>query len=212
MRLQNRHASPVPSGEGKRDRMQERLPGQPEPEESSKCTSGAFDRGKRTEGDAGKRLWGQVLTVVPEGRWRWPPACRALAAAVGLGARLPLVAAVLGGPVLSGSRPTALARRNGLRARPDRRLRLLLPQRLLGCHDLLPLGDERALLAQAQLPGTVPGVALDGHHEAVVAAAGALGCPQCLRRGLGRLHGTVASAQTPRQAFPALCLYMGQGL
>lgn len=171
------------------------------------ATSGAFDRGKRTEGDAGKGS-GQVLTVVPEGRRRWRPACRALAAAVGLGALLPLVAAVLGGPVLPGSRPTVLARRNGLRAHPGRRLRLLLPQRLLGCHDLLALGDERALLAHAQLPAAVPGVPLDGHHEAVVAAAGALGCPQRLRRGLGRLHGATATAGTPRLAHPVLWAFI----
>ncbi len=53
-------------------------------------------------------------------------------------------------------------------------LRLLPPERDLRRHHPLPLGDERALGAQAVLPPAVALVALERGHHAVVAAAGAL--------------------------------------
>lgn len=130
----------------------------------------------------GKRLWGQALTVVPEGwaagRQRWSPACRAFAAAGGgLGALHPLMAALLGGTGRPGGHPRAFAWGSGPCGCPSRSVGHLLPQGLLGRHDLLALSDEGTLVAQAELPAAVAGVALHRHHEAMVTAAGALGCP-----------------------------------
>ena len=70
--------------------------------------------------------------------------------------------------------------------------RLLPPQRHLRRHHALPLGDQRALGAQAVLPAAEPLVALQRRHDAVVATPGALGralvplhaAPR--RRGRGR--------------------------
>lgn len=141
---------------------------------------GEEDEGKMA--GQGKRLWGQALTVVPEGwaagRQRWSPACRAFAAAAGgLGALHPLVAALLGGTGRPGGHPRAFAWGSRPCSSPSRSVGHLLPQGLLGRHDLLALSDEGTLVAQAELPAAVAGVALHRHHEPVVTAAGALGCP-----------------------------------
>lgn len=111
-----------------------------------------------------------ILTVVPESpsrRWGQTPACRAfVTAAGGLAALRPHVAALLGG-----SGRDVLPWGSGSHSHPDRGIGHLLPQRLLGCHDLLALGDKGALFAEAELPVALPGVAFHRHHEAVIAAA-----------------------------------------
>lgn len=166
----------------------------------------------------GKRLWGQVLTIVPEGRaagrwWQWSPACYAFAvAAGGVGVLHPLMAALL----RSTGCPGAFARRNRPSGWPNRGVRYLLPQGLLSRHDLLALGDEGTLVAQAELPAAVPGMALHWHHEAMVSAAGALGCAQCCLHFrsccLLCLHVTPVPANHPEMAGPApQGSYIGHG-
>lgn len=159
------------------------------------------------------RSWS--LTVVPEGRatrrWWQPPACHAFVTATdGLAALRPLVAALLGGDGCSCSHPGAFSWGHRAHGRPARTVGHLLPQGLLGGHDLLALGDEGALVAGAQLPAALPGVALHRHHEAVVTAAGALRGPHCCLRhhGLPGLHNQLSTtpAHLTSPAHPSRAL------
>ena len=100
---------------------------------------------------------------------------------------------------------------SGAHSHPDRGIGHLLPQRLLGCHDLLALGDERALVAEAELPAALAGVAFHRHHEAMVAAAGAFWGPHChLLRcccSLPALHVQQPTNHSGTPSPPAALLY-----
>lgn len=151
------------------------------------------------------------LTVVPKRRasrrWRQTPACRAfVTAAGGLAALRPHVAALL-----RGAGRDVFPWGSGAHSHPDRGIGHLLPQRLLGCHDLLALGDERALVAEAELPAALAGVAFHRHHEAMVAAAGAFWGPHChLLRcccSLPALHVQQPTNHSGTPSPPAALLY-----
>lgn len=151
-------------------------------------------KGSGTGEESGER--GQVLTIVPEGRavrWQQSFACCAFAvAACGLGTLHPVMAALLRAAGRPSSHPRAFTWGSQTCGCPSRGVRHLLPQGLLGRHDLPSLGEEGTLVAQAELPAAVASMALHWHHKAVVTAAGTLGCPQrhfrCHRCGLLSLH------------------------